>query len=648
MRRLTYILLTLAAILFLPSCINDFDECDKPKPLDGEVRLRFTLRLDPLGDYHTRAEGESGVWNPDENGVLGNTFDNSIINSTNKGSVKWLHMLVINSSDEIAYLNLDNSSFTMLGGGLYQIDTKLDLEEKNWNEGDYRLMVFANYRERTTDTKDIHFGKIDKLDALKEAISKNTVDWYVSNGTRNSNNVPYIPMWGVKTAKLTDDKAGNDAGEIELLRSVAKIKIELSSILKEAGYQLVKANVDALNKKVFPCPAGWDVATSTVDNNKYNDNALNPNKNEIKNLEVNCPGYDNENDGDETIVFYLPERSGLDSKDKDVITNITVTVKNDIGEEETCTMKIDNFPGDEPNVNYKNGKYTVNRNHLYQFTLYKDLHEGNLSYKLECWNYVPSEIGWTATDYRLTNTDSDAKNCFVTYPAYPSSENKHIIEDNASFADFDFTFKAPKGAVWKAFLIEDGVEYTAEDKFNSTKDGKIVYASAANTPNGFFFGVGNDDDNNNKASTTGVARDTKYNIKVGTRLRTVNFDDNKQAEKDPDNDLFIKLNANGEYWKERNDVPSCYLVVKVAYDGKNFTDELVINEVKKSGNFNPLRYAGTSTRIQIRQLFPFHKYKDDGGNKTHNDDGKLIIGKESSDKDYQSHCWWGKPEGYSK
>lgn len=251
MRRLTYILLTLAAILFLPSCINDFDECDKPKPLDGEVRLRFTLRLDPLGDYHTRAEGESGVWNPDENGVLGNTFDNSIINSTNKGSVKWLHMLVINSSDEIAYLNLDNSSFTMLGGGLYQIDTKLDLEEKNWNEGDYRLMVFANYRERTTDTKDIHFGEIDKLDALKEAIDNNTVDWYVNNGTRNSNNVPYIPMWGVKTAKLTDDKAGNDAGEIELLRSVAKIKIELSSILKEAGYQLVKANVDALNKKSF-------------------------------------------------------------------------------------------------------------------------------------------------------------------------------------------------------------------------------------------------------------------------------------------------------------------------------------------------------------------------------------------------------------
>ena len=634
------ILLAALAAVMLGGCVNDYDTCDEPR-LQDEMQLRFTLKLDVLDDLFSRADG---IWNPEDPVVPGSSFDNTIILKTTKNpGYKWLHvMLINNSTDEIAHIDLNESSFKPLGEGLYQVDTKLDIKERNWTAGEYRLMVIANFRDRpdlksdgTYNYDDAHISDYTTLSALADKINNNktstAVTWY-DNNTRNASNHPYIPMWGVKTIQLSfDNKTGDDAGEIKLLRALAKVKIELNKDLKDAGYTLVSAVVDRYNKRAKPCPANWNIATETTDINATYDKSFNQYNSGTDGLTVNAPGYETETEDEGSIVFYLPER-----EDK---TTITVTVKNDFGDNETCSMSIDNYPDNDTDTHYSN-KYSTNRNHLYLYTIEKNLTPGKLSYRLKCWNYANSAIGWDPVNYSFSGEgDNEAENCYVSFPSYSTDKNKDLIQNTTSFADFTFTFPGPDGAVWKAFLIENGKEYTAEDKFTSNSNGTITYASAANTPNGFFFGVGNDDKNNTKAATSGVARTKPYQVKIGSRLRTVDFNGDNPEMEDGSSDI-VKINSNGLYWKEKEAVPTCYLVIKVAYDGINFTEELPINPDGGTSPFTPLKLAGTKTRIQIRHLFPFYK------NKSKRSEGDLIKGKESSNSVYSSHCWWSYPEGH--
>ena len=662
MKYLAQHIIILLAAMMLGGCVNDYDTCDEPGKLPDEVPVSFVLKLDQLGDLFSRADGD-GIWNPDDPGNPGSSFDNKIIlSNANAKETNWLHVMIINNADgSIAHIDIKESELVPISNGYYQVTTILNTAGKGWTEGTYRLMVIANFRDRfnkNTDgsyknSSDPHIKDRMTLDELKTAVNSSYVEWY-DNSTRKYANAPTIPMWGVKTFTMNlDGTTSADVGEIKLLRAVAKVKIVLTQKLIAAGYTLVKAEMERnnFNKRLMPCPTGWDNAIDTSDSNAKYDASSNvkDSRNSSGELIVTAPGYIskdyyNETDGDNSIVFYLPETS----VNKNLVnTTITVTVKNDTGGEETCDMVIDNYPGEETNSHYANNRYNVNRNHLYHFTIDKDIEPGALYYKLQCWNYANSAIGWNPTDYEFSaNSDSEAKHCYVSFPSY--HEDYELIQNSTSFADYTFTFPAPAGAVWKAFLIEDGVEYTAEDKFTTNADGSINYASASNTPNGFFFGVGNLDGKNRKAVTSGVARADAYQVKVGSRLKTVDFDENKQPKMEDEAGDIIQLNANGQYWKEKGEVPTCYLVIKVAYDGINFTEELPINPDGGTSPFTPLKLAGTKTRIQIRHLFPFYrnKSKNAGTTDKKRDEAELIKGINSNRSDYSSRCWWSYPEGH--
>lgn len=644
--KFTYILLMMAAVM-LGGCVNDYDTCDEPGKLPDEVPVSFVLKLDQLGDLFSRADGD-GIWNPDDPGNPGSSFDNKIILSNGNENVKWLHVMIINKvTDEIAHLDLQNGDLTPLSDGYYQVTTKLNTAGKSWTEGTYRLMILANYREQSgsefISNQTTLSALVDKIDNGKASTA---VEWSDDKGKRKLDNAPALPMWGVKTFTMNlDGTTSVDVGEIKLLRALAKVKIVLTQKLIDAGYTLVKADVESYCKRLKPCPKGWGSAISTSDETAKYDAALNEYDASPKSITVTAPGNDGEIDKDGSIVFYIPEIN-TDKRAKSGV-KITVTVKNDTGGEETCDMVIDNYPGEETNSHYANNRYNVNRNHLYHFTIDKDIEPGALYYKLQCWNYANSAIGWNPTGYEFSaNSDSEAKHCYVSFPSY--HEDYELIQNSTSFADYTFTFPAPAGAVWKAFLIEDGVEYTAEDKFTTNADGSINYASAANTPNGFFFGVGNLDGKNRKAVTSGVARADAYQVKVGSRLKTVDFDENKQPKMEDEAGDIIQLNANGQYWKEKGEVPTCYLVIKVAYDGINFTEELPINPDGGTSPFTPLKLAGTKTRIQIRHLFPFYrnKSKNAGTTDKKRDEAELIKGINSNRSDYSSRCWWSYPEGH--
>lgn len=661
-----HIIVWLAAMaaVMLGGCVNDYDTCDEPGKLPDEVPVSFVLKLDQLGDLFSRADGD-GIWNPDDPGNPGSSFDNKIIlSNTNAKETNWLHVMIINNTDgSIAHIDIKESELVPISNGYYQVTTKLNTAGKGWSEGTYRLMVIANFRDRfnkNTDgsyknSSDPHIKDRMTLDELKTAVNSSYVEWY-DNSTRKYANAPTIPMWGVKTFTMNlDGTTSADVGEIKLLRAVAKVKIVLTQKLIAAGYTLVKAEMERnnFNKRLMPCPTGWDNAIDTSDSNAKYDASSNvkDSRNSSGELIVTAPGYIskdyyNETDGDNSIVFYLPETS----VNKNLVnTTITVTVKNDTGGEETCDMVIDNYPGEETNSHYANNRYNVNRNHLYHFTIDKDIEPGALYYKLQCWNYANSAIGWNPTTCTLSpEKDNEAQNCYVSFPSYSTKDGEDMVQNNTSFADFSFTFTGPEGAVWKAFLIEDGVEYQAGGNYEFTYpdytkdpvDGVYpTVTSVADTPNGFFFGVGNDDKNNGKAATTGIARATPYQVKIGSRLRSVYFPGGS-PETEEGSTSVMKLNEHGLKWKEAGKVPTCYLVIKAAYDGINFTEELPINTTEGSSPFKPLKLAGSETRVQIRQLFPFYTNKKD------RKIDQLIIGKESENEAYSSRCWWSYPEGH--
>lgn len=619
------------------SCVNDFDDDCNKTTRPGEVKLRFTIQLDNMSETFSRAG--DGVWNPSDPTEAGSKFDNKILMNSN--DIRWLHVILIKDNGDLLHLNIDSGyqfnptikGYEMMG----TIDVSADPDK--WEPGEYRIMVLANFRERIANTGDTHFNTYTTLADLKSAIDKFSVDWFnassdwESKGFRNANNVPAIPMWGMTTATLKLDGNVVDNFSVQMLRSVAKVKIELTDRLKDAGYKITDCTVDNLYRKSYGLPAGWDTATKTVDaaQSSY-DAAFHPNSStRYTSLTVTAPGASGEYDDDETLVFYLPEWDATATKDLTSVT-MKINVTNDIGETESCLVDIDNsWLG---TGNYANDTHNVNRNHLYKFTIDKDITEGVLSYKLECWNLVESAIGWDPTGrYEFYSTDTEGKYGYVSFPSYPSSKSKDAIENTTSFADYTFTLTGPTGAVWKAFLVEDGVEYTAEDRFT-------VGGGAANTPNGFFFGVGNDDGNNNKAVSTGIARSAAYNVKVGTRLRTVDFDVSSNYPTML-NDTIMQLNAAAQEWKDRGEVPTCYLVIKVAIDGKNFSDVLKINPKEKGEFTTDLKFAGTETHIEIRNLFHVYQSKAKGS-----DNSKLVKGIHNTDPIFKEYTWWDYPMGH--
>ena len=650
-RSALYTALMLVVTTMTQSCVNDNDPCAGDGNSGGEVKFRVNLNLGDLG-HISRADG---IWNPSGEMEGGSTFDNTI--KMNEAETKYLHIMLINGDGDLLHLNLDEGfQFNPVAGG-YDLIGSLDLSDKElkekWTPGTYRVMVLANYRERLSNTGDVHFSTYTKLDDLDAALTSFSVDWYKDDaGNRNNNNVPYIPMWGMSTVQLKLDKDFTEVFSVDLLRSVAKVKIQLTKRLLEAGYQLVECETSNWNKKVYCTPSGWKESLKTSDLNAIHyDEAFHDNKSVKKGLTVTAPGFNGENDGPETIVYYLPEfKAGEKGANVTDPVGITLKVRNDIGEIETCEMLIDNS---SLGIGYYKGhENNVNRNHIYKFTVDKEIKEGELSYRLECWNLEESSIGWDPYDYTFDSSDTESRNGYVLFPSYNSSNSasKDPIENKSSDADYKFTLRSPAGAVWKAFLVVDGVEYTAGSgtTYTGMPGTPVTFTQSADTPVGFYFGVGNDYDNNQRAVTTGVAREQAYNIKVSTRMSTTDFGaDNKAILSDytngTDDTEYIALNSNGEFWRDNmKDVPTCYLIIRLSIDGINFTEPIPINPASNSGDFQPFKFPGDATHIQIRQLFPIY------ASKSKSDYSRLNLGMESKQQDHKDLTWWSYPMGHKE
>lgn len=628
--------------MMLGGCVNDYDTCDEVQRISGEVPVRFTLKLDSDG-FGSRAEGDAGVWNPNYTQKIGTRFDSQ---------VDRLHVMLIDAAGNLAHVELRDYMYVAEDGG-YTFTGNIDFGEDSWEAGTYRVMLLANCGPAIMSAK--------TLDELPSTIDN--VMWYNPDGSRREG--VKIPMWGITTHNFTfsgKKDSPEEIGDISLLRAVAKVEIQLDKT-KMDGYKLVSATISDANSYINPFPAGWQTATVTTGDNLRHGAPFNPVK-----TEVTCNAFTPGSFIDEapqSIVFYLPE---YDSAGKEATIDVTLSHEA-TGQTLNYTEAL-HFNDENVNDGAADGNERlatdIVRNHLYQFTI-DGINFGTLTYSLACWEHVPSTIGWNVTglDFefndgeRGNSSDGEAKDGLIEFPCYVSDNKKDEFKDDCSFADYNFTLKSPRGAVWKAFLVEDGVEYPAGGKFKFTyidyskealkdekgniikdNNGNEVYPTVttnADTPNGFYFGDGNNSDYNQRAVSSGIQRDDKYYIKIGSRSRW-QYRNPEKKETGSKFKYLGELTEEGKKWKEAGKVPEVFLIIKISFDGINYSDPLPINppKPKSKHTFKEYEFAGNATHIQLRHLY-IPKLKGESIDERI----KGIYGAMGED------AWWGYPMGHA-
>lgn len=646
------ILLTLLAAT-LGGCVYDDSPagCSDGGRLQGDVPVRFTLMLDDFGEESRAAQ--SGVWNDLHNKEIGSRFDSQI---------NRLHVMLIDGSGNLAHATLRNYMYNADDKG-YTFAGNINFPEEGWEAGNYRVMVLANCGPAQLGAK--------TLTELKAEIDN--VMWNNPDGSPRSGIL--IPMWGATTHTFTftgNNDAPEDIGSIDLLRAVSKVQIMLDPS-KMGGYELVSVKISTANAYINPFPTGWEAATATIDNSLRFGSAFNPVSSAVTGGTFVPDAFPDEARG--SIVFYLPEYDSATTE-----ATIDVTLRHEAtGQTFTYPAAIhfndgninktgSDFPSD-PDYPGKRLPTDIVRNHYYQFTI-DGIDFGTLTYSVNCWNYIPSTLGWAVGDNNgdtpLLFTNADSRYCQITHPRNTTKKIKEIengklvdkniklLENSSSQLNFTFTITQPEGAVWKAFLYDDAA-CTQEHDYKT-----------------FRFAPGNNNNANIKAVRTGIARKDPYNIAIDVDKNcwiignpvefsypnSLNDDGSIKEYKKIDKIFAIEsvtgsgfydtriplespdyaLNDKGKGYREEGKIPTVYLVIKVSLDGEHFTENLSINPPyqgdSKENYFNGLTYPGTKTKIEIRQVY-YGDYDASPQN--------LMEGQRGDNK----FGWWNPPMGYT-
>lgn len=145
---------------------------------------------------------------------------------------------------------LQNMVLIHMGGNIYRLTGSLPVSNKvlvgNHFEG--KMVVYANFDMREADLqKDYNDTDIAQKSFGYEA------------------NPEYLPMWGVKKVAFTL-AAGKlqDFSDINLLRAVAKVKVNLSNDMKKNGWRIHSMNLFNYNNKGYCMPEKYAECEKTA------------------------------------------------------------------------------------------------------------------------------------------------------------------------------------------------------------------------------------------------------------------------------------------------------------------------------------------------------------------------------------------------
>lgn len=168
----------------------------------------------------------------------------------------------------------------------------------------------------------------------------------------------YIPMWGVTT--LTNELVvgkSNNLGTIDLLRSLAKVKVKLADGMKSRKYSLGAMQLNNYNTSGYTLPLTYNTVASTAAIRF--DNSLHANSSWAQSITMT-------NNDDESIMLYIPEYDNINAT-TDRKATISLQLMRDGEEEGNYTLHFCNYtPEGAPDAA---STYNIQRNHYYEYTV---------------------------------------------------------------------------------------------------------------------------------------------------------------------------------------------------------------------------------------------------------------------------------------
>ena len=185
----------------------------------------------------------------------------------------------------------------------------------------------------------------------------------------------YIPMWGVTT--LTNELVvgkSNNLGTIDMLRSLAKVKVKLADGMKARNYSLGAMQLNNYNTQGYSLPLTYNTAASTAAIRFGN--SLHANSSWAQSIAMT-------GNADESIMLYIPEYDNINAA-TDRKATISLQLMRDGEEEGNYTLHFCNYTAEgAPNAA---STYNIQRNHYYEYTVGRTDDQVKIVLNVKKWN----------------------------------------------------------------------------------------------------------------------------------------------------------------------------------------------------------------------------------------------------------------------
>ena len=327
-------------LLSTMSCGFD-DGYDNEDQNDNAVMVAFRMSY---ANGNTRAANEG--WDDYDPKDDGTAYENAINTEQLQIKVCDENGTIIGDVDNVIAINngTDTNPEYSITGTWENAADKLSKAKK--------IMVFAN-----CGTSIVTPGNIQNLAFARSATTQ------------------YIPMWGVTT--LTNELVvgkSNNLGTIDLLRSLAKVKVKLADGMKARNYSLGAIQLNNYNTSGYTLPLTYNTAASTAAIRFGN--SLHANSSWAQSIAMT--GND-----DESIMLYIPEYDNINAA-TDRKATISLQLMRDGEEEGNYTLHFCNYTAEgAPDAA---STYNIQRNHYYEYTVGRTDDQVKIVLNVKKWN----------------------------------------------------------------------------------------------------------------------------------------------------------------------------------------------------------------------------------------------------------------------
>lgn len=327
-------------LLSTMSCGFD-DGYDNEDQNDDAVRVAFRMSY---ANGNTRAANEG--WDDYDPKDDGTAYENAINTEQLQIKVCDENGTIIGDVENVIAINngTDTNPEYSITGTWENAADKLSKAKK--------IMVFAN-----CGTSIVTPGNIQNLAFARSATTQ------------------YIPMWGVTT--LTNELVvgkSNNLGTIDLLRSLAKVKVKLADGMKSRKYSLGAMQLNNYNTSGYTLPLTYNTVASTAAIRFGN--SLHANSSWAQSITMT-------NNDDESIMLYIPEYDNINAA-ADRKATISLQLMRDGEEEGNYTLHFCNYtPEGDPDAA---STYNIQRNHYYEYTVGRTDDQVKIVLNVKEWN----------------------------------------------------------------------------------------------------------------------------------------------------------------------------------------------------------------------------------------------------------------------